>query len=242
VIINAIGEKSIAYIKGVYQVYDIAFLDFAKIPQEPVRPQPLRNGLIGAGIGLLLSIFLVVVGGQLRSSVDALRKRLIKDPLSGAYTAAHFNRLIDLEISKSPVEIFSLGLISLDGIRGLVEELPDHVLRNLFHRVVEILNDQLRGNDEIGKWKNASFSLILKGTPGDPAARTFERIRQALAEPIMLTTGEKINLEPIIGLTCLKDEDITVNMLFTDAVHALDLARHSDPQTYLFNRSEGENA
>ena len=242
VMANAIGENSIAYIKGIYQVYDIAFLDLAKVPIEPVRPQPLRNGLMGAGIGLIFGIFLAVIGEQLRASIETVREKIVTDSLSGAFTEAHFRRLIAQEISESPVDPISLGLISLDGIQGLIEALPEPVQRSLLHTVAEILDDQLRGNDVIGRWGKASFGLILIATPGSAAVRTFERIRHVLLEPVMLTTGELINLEPMIGLTCLKNEDDTANTLIANAEHALELARQSDRHTVFVDHCKEDGA
>jgi diguanylate cyclase (GGDEF)-like protein len=242
VMANAIGENSIAYIKGIYQVYDIAFLDLAKIPIKPVRPQPLRSGLMGAGIGLIFGIFLAVIGEQLRASIEMVREKVVTDSLSGAFTEVHFRRLIALEISGSTIDPISLGLISLDGIQGLVEALPEPVQRSLLHTVAETLDDQLRGNDVIGRWGKAGFGLILKATPGSAAARTFERIRHVLLEPVMLTTGELINLEPMIGLTCLRNEDDTANTLIANAEHALELARHSDRHTVFFDHCKEDGA
>ena len=242
VMANAIGENSIAYIKGIYQVYDIAFLDLAKIPKDPIHPQPLRNGLIGAGIGLIVGVFLAIVGEQLRSSFETIRTRLITDPLSGVFTEAHLRRLFAQEIAESSVDPVSLGLISLDGIQDLADVLPEAVLRRLLHNVAAMLDEQLRGNDIIGRWGKTGFGLILKATPGNAATRTLERIRLVLVKPVILETGEQLNLEPMIGLTCLKTEEDTANTLIADAEHALELARQSDQRTFFFNRCEEENA
>ena len=242
VIANTVGENSIAYIKGIYQVYDIAFLDLAKIPEEPVRPQPLQNGLIGAGIGLAIGIFLAVIGEQLRSTIETIRTRLITDPLSGAFTEAHFRRLIALEISESPTSPISLGLISLDSIKGLAEALPEAVLRRLMHHVAAILDEQLRGNDVIGRWGKTGFGLILKATPGAAAERTFERIRHVLVAPITLETGEQVSLEPMIGLTCSGTGEDTANTLIFNAEHALERASQSDRHTFYYDSCEEESA
>ncbi|MEI7987837.1 MAG: diguanylate cyclase [Chloroflexota bacterium] len=232
---NAIGENSIRYIKGIYQVFDITFLDQAVTSTTRFRPQALRDGGIALGIGFLAGILIAILVDQLRVPLESLRKRSITDRLSSAYTQAHFKHLLEEEIAQSPSEPVAMALMEFEGLRELVDGLPEPVLRDLLHKVTDILRRQLRGNDIVGRWSRSSFSLLLPGTPGAAATRTMERIRQALTEPIAIeATNESVSLEPCIGITERLKEDEPSKLLIERAENALEQARQSEKKTVFF--------
>ncbi len=108
-------------------------------------------------------------------------------------------------------------------------------MRDLLHKVTDILRRQLRGNDIVGRWSRSSFSLLLPGTPGAAATRTMERIRQALTEPIAIeATNESVSLEPCIGITERLKEDEPSKLLIERAENALEQARQSEKKTVFF--------
>ena len=238
-IANGISENSIRYIKGIYQVFDISFLDQAVPPVVRFRPQALQNGAISLGIGFLLGSLLAIVIEQLRVPLETLRKRSITDKITSAYTTRHFNYLLDQELARSPTEPLSLALLELEGLQEVVDALPVGVLTSLMTDVTENLRRQLRGNDIIGRWSQTVYVLMLPGTPGSPAARTMERIRMALTSPVKVsTTGETILLAPCIGLTDRTDENEPSSEIIQRAETALQRARQSDQKTtFITNKS-----
>ncbi len=234
-ITNGLGENGIRYIKGIYQVFDIAFLDQASPPKARYKPEALKDGGIAAAIGLLIGLFLSIVVDQLREPFEALRRRSITDKLSGAFTQTHFRRLIDQEIAANPTEPLSLALLELEGMQELLQVIPEPILSQLLHKVTDILRKQLRGNDIVGKWIGARYALLLPGTPGKAAARTMERIRQVLTEPISLEAfSESIQLNPCIGLTERLAEDEPSSQLIQRAENALEQAKQSEQKLVFY--------
>jgi len=236
---NDIAQNGIAYIKGIYQVFDITFLDTAIVPTVRVKPQALRDGAIALGIGFLVGILLAVLSEQIRAPLETLRRRAISDRFSSAYTTRYFKRLLEQEISRRPLEPFSLALLDLEGLHELVEALPDPVLTNLLHTVTTILRNQLRGNDMVGRWHQTAFALMLPSTPGPAATRTMERIRQALSEPITLEAiGETVSLIPSVGLAERLQEDEPSSVMIQHAETALEKARQSDKKTVFYSENQ----
>jgi len=232
---NDIAKNGINYIKGIYQVFDITFLDTASIPTIRVKPKALRDGAIAFGIGFLAGFLLAVLSEQVRAPLETLRRRVITDRFSSAYTFRHFKRLLEQEIARRPLEPFSLALLDLEGLHELVEALPEPVLTSLLHTVTTILRNQLRGNDVVGRWHQTAFALMLPSTPGPAATRTMERIRQALSVPITLeATGETVSLIPSVGLTERQQEDEPSSVMIQHAEMALEKARQSDKKTVLY--------
>ena len=232
---NNIGQIGINYIKGIYQVFDISFLDQAVDPSEPFLPNPLRDGGIAAGIGLIVGMLLVVISETIRIPLEALRDRFIRDKVSGAFTQTHFRACIERELAQNQADPMSLALLELEGLEDLVGALPELVLTGLLHKVTSMLHDQLRGNDLVGRWNNTTFSILLIATPGTAATRTLERIRLTFMEPIEIeAAGERIKLNPVAGVAS-RHEDETTERLIQRAVGALEKASQSeDHRTVLF--------
>jgi capsular polysaccharide biosynthesis protein len=60
---NKIGEKTLAYVNELYDVYDMKILDGAKSPDRPVRPNMTLNLALGLAFGLALGGGLALVWG-----------------------------------------------------------------------------------------------------------------------------------------------------------------------------------
>jgi diguanylate cyclase (GGDEF)-like protein len=224
---NNIGQNGINYIKSIYQVFDIAFLDQASEPTIPYAPQTMRDSLLSILAGLVVGMLMVVMRDNLRAPLEALRLRAVTDKLSGAFIQRHFKHLLEQEIVRNPTGTLSMGVIQLEGLDEIYEALPKNVLANLLPKITTILRNQLRGNDFIGLLNKSTFSVMMPATPSTGAVRTLERIKQALSEEIIIDeTREKIELSPCIGWTSrLQDE--TAVTLEENALKALDLARTS---------------
>lgn len=197
---NNIGQNGINYIKSIYQVFDIAFLDQASQPTRPYAPQTLRDGLIASLAGLLFGLGFIFARDSLRAPLEALRRRAMSENQSGAFILRHFRNMLDREIARHASEPAALALIELDGLEDLMDVLPERALSDLLHDVVRTLRNQLRGSDVVGRWNKSSFIILMPFTPGAGAERTLLRIKQSLDAPFAVNSyRESIRLVPLIG-------------------------------------------
>ena len=197
---NAIGFQTIDFAHRLNQLYDLNSLDQAVPPLLPISPNPLRDAGVAVGLGLIAGVALAVVGEQIQLPLEAYRSRLRLDPVSGVYTGRHFVEVVEEELQQHPDQLLSIGIIELSGIRDIQETISPAVLKELMHGVTEILRNELRGNDVIGRWNENEFIAMLPSTPAEAASKTFERIRQALLKPMRLGQyGLSLNLDPHIG-------------------------------------------
>lgn len=236
---NRVGEQGIATIKSIYQVFDIAILDEAQMPTAPISPQPLRSLFFFAIAGLLLGIFKVILFYQISRPIEAIRERLNSDPDSGAYKRPYFSNLVERRMAENPGAPLSLALIELESLKTFANSLPNAVLADFLKNTVEILKKQLRGNDLVGRWSEASFAIMLPDTPPQPAARTLLRIRQALLQPMEEASRlYRIQLKPSVGLTAWEHEE-TLSQLFTNAEYALEKANQAAERIFIYPTDVG---
>ncbi|MFQ5410148.1 MAG: diguanylate cyclase domain-containing protein, partial [Anaerolineales bacterium] len=200
-----LGQHSINYISGLYQVYNINFLEPAEVPESPISPQPVRDVSLATALGLALGVVLAMMREQLRTPFTAMRNRLALDPASNALTARSFRTVLEEELSRSADDTVALGLIRLNGLNGLIDRLPQPVVRSILREATRILNRELRGADAVGRWADTTLAVMLPNTPAEAAVSTFGRILRALSQPFNVgDDGEVLLLEPSIGVAVRK--------------------------------------
>ena len=208
---NALGEKGIEFINAYYDVFQINFLDQASTPTAPFTPQPVKNGLIATGIGLLAGLLVAIFREQLRTPLAAFMQSTRMDKQSGVFNRKYFMRLLEREALERKDEVFSVSLIEMEGLRDLVDFLPEFELTGILKQVTDLLRNQLRGNDIIARWDKRTFALLLPGTPAEPAKRTVERVISALSKTLTFGANqqENVDLLPTAGSTTrVKSESV----------------------------------
>lgn len=208
---NAISEKGVNYIRKFYQVYDINPIDLAAAPTIPISPNPLRDALLALVFGIILGSALAILNEQIRIPFEALRQARFLDTDSQAYNRRHFDRLLELEMMRcrSKSDVFSLGLVRLDGLSDFIDNVPQVILQKILQGVTKNLKQDLKGNDVIGRWNETSFAILLPSTPYNAANTIIGRLREKLSEPLQFNGGdEKIRLEPYVGVARSKENEV----------------------------------
>ncbi|GAB4501962.1 MAG: hypothetical protein Fur0035_15070 [Anaerolineales bacterium] len=226
---NSIGQRAIEYISLFYSAYDISVLDSAIPAEAPYTPQPVRDAGLALGLGLVGGAALAILSEQLRIPLESYRQRLRIDNETDVFNSRYFRTLLDAEISSKPNDLLSVGIVDVAGLQEVLETLPPVASQRLLRKVTEILRKELRGNDVIGRWSETSFIVMLPTTPGTAAARTFQRIYQALLEPIEVQGyGLTVSADPHIGGSVFSN-DLTSEELLAQSQSALEQARR-DPE------------
>lgn len=199
---NSIGQRAVAELEGLYQVYDISLIDPAEVPEIPFTPQPLRDAALATVLGAFVGVGLSILVEQVRMPIDARRRRRSTDPASGALAREYFEAEIQKEAGRIDNEggELSLGLVRLNGLDGLLEGMPQPILSNVMNHVTSHLRNELRGSDAIGRWDDLTFAVMMKSASERAGERIMYRIWEALLDPAVIpATGEEIDLRPEVG-------------------------------------------
>ena len=197
---NHIGQRTIDYISLLYSAYDISILDSAVPADLPVSPKTLRDSALALVLGLVGGATLAILSEQIRIPIETYRQRLRIDNVTGLFNSRHFRRLIEEELTGNPENMLSIGIVELDGLHEELETMPPLASQSVLRKITKMLRKEVRGNDIVGRWSENSFIVMLPTTAGDAAFRTFERIYQALSQPVIVEQfGITVPLKPRVG-------------------------------------------
>lgn len=227
VLANGVAQHAVEYVRSLYQVYDLNVLDPAIMPTVPISPQPIRDAGVALVVGLALGVILALVRELLRTPIENFVHQRNLDDTSLALNRRAFEQKLS-EIAFASSEDFSLCVVHLNGLAEYFNVLPQATLQHILRHVTQVLKNQLRGNDLVGRWTELDFMVLLSETPGTAAMNTMERVRMALSHPIPLdVSGEAIYLDPQIGIAEYRVGDTAQSML-KNIQWALDVAKKND--------------
>jgi diguanylate cyclase (GGDEF)-like protein len=227
VLANGIGQHTVEYVKSLYQVYDLNVLDPASQPSTPISPLPLRSAGVALVVGLALGVVLALIRELIRTPIESFIRQRNLDDMSLALNRRSFEEKLN-EVAFASSEDFSLCVVHLNGLADYINVLPQSTLQTLMRGVVQVLKNQLRGNDIVGRWSDLDFIVLLSETPGSAAVNTMERVRMALSYPVTLdVSGDALQLDPQIGIAEYRIGD-TAQTMIKNIQWALDVAKKNN--------------
>lgn len=223
-LVENVGQRAVAYASALYPIYDMAQLDPAAVPTEPIYPQPLRDAGVALAVGLALGVGLALTRELLRAPISNFIQNRKLDETSQALNRASFDAYLR-DISLASTNDFCLCMLHIEGMREYLHVLPQSTLQNIFRHITQVLKNQLRGNDLVARWDELDFSVLLSDTSGQAAFNTMERVKAALSIPIRIdVSGEDLHLKPVIGIAEYRVGD-TALTLADNTNWALDVAK-----------------
>ncbi|MEJ2757549.1 MAG: diguanylate cyclase [Anaerolineales bacterium] len=232
---NLVGNKALQYIREIYQIYDIRFLDPAVLPTEPIKPQPVQVILIGAVLGAMIGVGLVFFREQLNVSFDDLRARRMMDGATNTLNKETFERTVQQTLAENPEGVMSAGLFYFRGLEEYYDILPTTVINQILKKAASTIKAELRGTDKVGRWGELSFAVIMPNTPGQAAQNSLERIQGIINKPLTLDQNGDLpfSLKSHLGVAS-KAPDETSTTLFEHTEQALESAIENDIRSKLY--------
>jgi diguanylate cyclase (GGDEF)-like protein len=202
-------------------------LDPAIQPTTPISPQPVRNAGVALVVGLALGVILALIRELLRTPLENFVHQRNLDEASHALNRRAFEQRLS-EIAFASSQDFSLCVVHLNGLADYINVLPQSTLQRMLRGVTQVLKNQLRGNDIVGRWTELDFIVLLSETPGTAAMNTMERVRMALSYPVPLEgSDDELLLDPQIGIAEYRIGD-TAQSMIKNIQWALDVAKKNN--------------
>lgn len=236
-LVNGIGQHVVEYVQGLYLVYEMMLLDPSVVPVKPISPQPARDAGVALVVGLALGVMLALTRELILAPIENFMKQRKIDPVSLALNRSTFDQKL-AEAAFASTNDFAFCLVRLEGLGKYINVLPQSSLQIILRHVNQILRNQLRGNDLVGRWSELEFAVLLFDTPGDASLNTMSRVRTALSIPIKIeVSGEDLYLNPQIGIAEYRVGD-TVESIVKNVKWSLDVAEKNTSGMYLLKATQ----
>jgi diguanylate cyclase (GGDEF)-like protein len=194
----------------------LPFLDFA-------------HGWGFAALSALLFAGLLLQDGLRRDAVeDNLRTRAVFDPLTGLLNRSCFSENLERAIARATREESSaaVAFIDLDGFKMVNDRFGHHAGDQILVEVARRIRGVIRTADCAGRFGGDEFVVLVEGERADGAFRLGERLRDALALPIVVE-GQAMGVTASVGLAMFPDHGSIGEHLLRAADKAMYRAKES---------------
>ena len=228
---NAIGTQTVDYVESLYETYRLELLDEASLPRSPIRPSMVQNLTLGAILGLILGMGLIVFIEYLKvpSDTDAILN--ILDERIGIYDMRYFRERLHQEMSRSRrhKRVLSVALVNIDH-RHLMENLSPEVRLSAMRSVVTAVGRSLRDEDVMAAASDTDLALLMPELDGEKAKTVVERILATVSKISveLRPSGKSISLNGAAGVAPFHSWDrASTDLLITRARNVLDSMKES---------------
>lgn len=189
----------------------------------PIVVREIQVGCLGLGAANpnhfyeeLRTDFLVRMAGKLAIAIDniflleRLKSLSVKDPLTGHYNRVYFDPILAREFDRSRRygKKLSCLLLCIDYLDNLIDTYGTGETDKVLKETGDVLSECSRSADEVIRYNDAAFFVLLPETGNQDAVQLAERIRQNIEGrdfPISTDSG-KITVS--IGVTSYPSEAV----------------------------------
>ncbi len=176
---NAVGAETVAYIKGLYDIYQLEVLDTANTPAKPSSPEVTLNLSLGAFLGFALGIALIFLTEAFKPSYKETDTFNIIDRETGAYNKSYLTHRLFQEMARSrrTHSPLSIGLVKVHFEGSKLSESE----RTEALRMVRILTEKsIRADDILARFNGVVFAILFPDLRLDRAQESLENVKQAI--------------------------------------------------------------
>src|SRR3954471_11800645 len=182
----------------------------------------------GADDGLLLQTLASHAGAALANArlVDRLNFESLHDSLTGLANRAFFQQRLT-EALQSKTTRSAVMLMDLDRFKEVNDTLGHHHGDLLIKEIAGRLSSQIRNVDLLARLGGDEFAILMRNIGEQEAVATAERVRGALAEPMVLQ-GVSMEITASVGVVLAPDHGNDASTLMQRA----DVAMYTAKQGY----------
>lgn len=161
------------------------------------------------------------------SYVSMLRRRLAEqrrelaevafiDPLTRVYNRRYLLDVLQRELARlrrETVNHLSIALIDVDAFKALNDRHGHVTGDRVLQRVAELIHDELRNMDAVGRYGGEEFVVVMPDTPEDGARICMERVRRRIGSDDSPYRGVAVNVTVSIGVAEARSNDDLVSLI-----------------------------
>ncbi|MEW5830083.1 MAG: diguanylate cyclase [Chloroflexota bacterium] len=140
---------------------------------------------------------------DLRLTASRLDKQVMLDELTGLMNRRALYRFSGPELARTRRNALPLStmLINLDGFGDLAARHGEGWRDRALGHLAALLRNIVRPYDQIGRWADDQFLVLLPDTEAEAASQVAERVLKAIAsQPVQGDSGEPVTVKASVGL------------------------------------------
>jgi diguanylate cyclase (GGDEF)-like protein len=198
---QAVGLAGIERSNSLYPVFRVVPLDVVTFNPDPISPNYLFNGVLGASLGVLVSITVVLLLEYLRSPQEKLDALSIYDTRLNVYNNRYMQRRLQEEINRARMQnrLMALAMVTLvpdEDYMLLAEEDQELLLRAAATR----LRDNLRETDIIAYRGDQTFLVLMPETSEQSALQVIRKLHDDMRGKPVASDRYISNFTAVTGL------------------------------------------
>jgi diguanylate cyclase (GGDEF)-like protein len=229
---NLVGIKMIAYVRNLYEAFDLVSLDGAPVPLDPIKPNKVLNLATGTIFGLVLGVGLAFLSAYLQAPLETVATADVFDVETGAYNKRYFVQRLGEEMSRArrnkyPLSLAMMNVDQLEVLRTASSEIRREILR----KVVVSLQQYLREEDLVARLEGTVFGFLLPDIAEEEAKARMEKLQTRMAwTPYEIEkSGVKLNLSASVGVAAYQYNGTRQDEFMAQADRAL---QHAEATGY----------
>jgi diguanylate cyclase (GGDEF)-like protein len=224
---NMVGIKTVAYVRDLYETFDLKPLDQAMLPTSSVKPNKKLNLALGGTLGLVLGAGLAFLAEYLQAPLESVASFSILDSETGVYNGRYFRQRLGEEMMRAKRNKYplSLALMNVDHPE-VVSTSSSQVRCEALRKVAVFLKQYLREEDILARLNGTVFAFLLPDVPGEKAKTLMEKLQMEIAwTPLeMEKSGVKLNLSSATGVVAYQYNGTGQDEFLAEADRALQQA------------------
>jgi diguanylate cyclase (GGDEF)-like protein len=175
------------------------------------------KGVILGSLGILTDIT------SRKDLEKKLRQRATTDFLTGASTRRHFVNLVSREISRSlrSGSALCLVIMDVDHFKKVNDTYGHAAGDSVLKHLCDLCRSQLRVSDSLGRIGGEEFGILLVDCTMQKALQVAERLKDLIAESVLLQSGESITCTASFGVAQFNPMTDDLKLLLRRADSAL---------------------
>lgn len=208
--------------------YAAIFQPYAMVPQQSQNIMIVTNLIISTIVGVVMVRVFYAFLNRWKAREQTQRTLMSLDPLTQILNrrglSDHYEEM--RKLAEAQQFHLCIALLDIDYFKKVNDQYGHDAGDQVLKSITQILKNNLREYDHIGRYGGEEFMIIFANTPAEIVLSILERCRQSIEAYELIYRGNIIRFTGSFGLSCSQRHGYNQEVLLQTADQALYRAKH----------------